>query len=120
MKKLSLLLLSTALLAFASCKKEVSPELEITVKNTDGSARGGVKVKISVDGANFGLVNAKGIDSTFTDGFGKAYFKFDNTILIDAAVYKDGIPVDSTSVLCETKRLKRKESNIYERSLTYY
>lgn len=120
MKKISLLLLSAMLLTFVSCKKEVSPELEITVNNTDGSARSGVKVKVSVDGANFGIVNARAIDSANTDGFGKAYFKFDNTILVDVAVYRSGTPVDSTSVLCETKRLKRKEKNLFERTLTYY
>lgn len=119
MKKISLLFLVATACFFSSCKKEISPELEITVSDTLGNPAGGVKVKISVDGANAGILNARVIDSAQTDGFGKAFFKFDNTILIDAAVYRKGIPVDSVSCLCETKRLKRNEENVYERALTY-
>ncbi len=120
MKKISLLFLVFSGLFFSSCKKEISPELEVTVVDTLGFPAGGVSVKISVDGADRGIVNARIIDSAKTDGFGKAFFKFDNTVLVDASVSRKGVPVDSVSCLCETKRLKRKEENVYERRLVYY
>lgn len=102
-----------------SCKKEVSPELEISVVDTLGAAVGGAKVKLTVDGLEFGVVIDQAIDSTQTDAFGKAYFEFDNTILVDVGLYKFDIKVDSTSILLETKRLKRNEDNVFERTLIF-
>jgi len=63
-------------------------------------------------------VAAKVIDSVVTDNFGKAFFEFDNTILIRVDAYRspDNI-LDSISVLLETKRLRGSEDNYYERSM---
>lgn len=119
MKKLSLLFLVITSVLITSCKKEISPELEITVVDTLGSPVHLAKVKLAVDGADFGPVQAKALDSTLTDGFGKAYFSFDNTILVDVGLYNGTTKVDSTSVLLETKRLKRNEDNVFERKLIY-
>lgn len=119
MKKLSLLFLVITSVLITSCKKEVSPELEITVVDTLGAPVNQAKVKLTVDGADFGIVQAKALDSSLTDGFGKAYFSFDNTILVDASLYNGTTKVDSTSVLLETKRLKRNEDNVFERKLIY-
>ena len=119
MKKISLLFFVIAGLFLGSCKKEISPELEVTVVDTLGVPAQGAKVKVSVDGANRGIINGRIIDSAQTDAFGKAFFKFDNTVLVDVAVYRGAVPVDSVSCLCETKRLKRKEDNIFERRLVY-
>ena len=121
MKKISrTLIIACLLIAAFSCKKEVSPELEINVVDTLGQPVNQMKVKISVDGAEDGIVNARVIDSVRTDKFGKAYFKFDNTILIDVALWNNlKEVVDSLSILCETKRLKSKEDNIYERTLIF-
>ncbi len=120
MKKLRLPLF-VMLLAFiiTSCKKEVSPEIEISVLKDNGQPAGGVIVRTSVDGANGGIINEGVLDEVKTDKFGKAYFKYDNTILIDVAVYRGSVIVDSTSILAETKRLKRNEDNTYERTLIF-
>ena len=120
MNKLSLLLAVTISIVFTSCKKEVSPELELTVFEAKGGPAKSKKVKIFVTGDQYRVFNAKAIDSAKTDAFGKAYFKFDNTILVDVYLYGDkGAIVDSTSVLCETKRLKRNEKNVIERTMTF-
>lgn len=120
MKKLSLPLF-LMLLAFTStsCKKEVSPEIEITVFTESGEAKRGALVRTSIDGANGGIINDQVISETTTDRFGKAYFKFDNTVLVDVALYKGGTIVDSTSILAETKRQKPREDNVYERKLIW-
>jgi len=120
MKKLSLPLF-IMLLAFTStsCKKEVSPEIEITVLKEDGTPQGGAWVRTSIEGAEGGIINAEIIAEERTDQFGKAYFEFDNTVLVDVAVYRGNDIVDSTSILAETKRQKPREDNVYERTLTY-
>ena len=120
MKKLSLLFFIITGIFLTSCKKDVSPELEITVNDINGNKQKNAKVKVSVDGATDGIVNSRVIDSVNTDQFGKAFFQFDNTILIDVAVFsQDGTVSDSLSILCETKKLKSKENNVYTRTMTY-
>lgn len=118
-KKLTLLSLGISLFTAIGCKREVSPELEITVFDTLGVAVNNAKVRINVDGANNGLLIPRAIDSSRTDAFGKAYFEFDNTILLDVQVLNGNVVADSASVLCEVKRLKRNEDNIFERTLTF-
>lgn len=120
MKKLSLpLFIMLLALASTSCKKEVSPEIEITVLKEDGSPQGGAWVRTSIEGAKGGIINADVIAEERTDQFGKAYFEFDNTVLVDVAVYRGNEIVDSTSILAETKRQRPREDNVYERTLTY-
>jgi hypothetical protein len=120
MKKLSLLSVVVAGILLSSCKKEVSPELEITVVDSLNAPVNQAKVKLSVDGAVFGIVNEKAIDSTLTDAFGKAYFDLDNTILVDVSLYnRENKKVDSTSMLLETKKLKRNEENVYETKMVF-
>ncbi|MEQ8624974.1 MAG: hypothetical protein RJQ00_12505 [Vicingaceae bacterium] len=120
MKKSSLPLF-IMLLAFAStsCKKEVSPEIEITVVKENGTPQGDAIVKTSIEGAEGGIINAEVIAEERTDQFGKAYFKFDNTVLVDVAVYRGNEIVDSTSILAETKRQRPREDNVYERTLIW-
>ena len=119
MKKytLHLLIISLSLLAVA-CKKEKSPELEITVVNatTNEAVRQAVVVT-SVPGANQGIINQEVIDSVRTNEFGKAYFKYDNTILLRIGAYYNKVLLDSTDILLETKRLKSGEDNYYERTM---
>ncbi len=117
MKKLSLLFVVITSVLITSCKKEVSPTLEITVVDTLNIPVAGAKVKLTVDGASFGAVNPTALDSSNSDAFGKVFFEFDNTILVDAGLYKNGVKIDSTSILLETKRLKRNEDNVFERKL---
>jgi len=123
MKKLSLYFLAILVVTLSfSCKKEKSPELEVTVVNNDNEAVRRVLVTTSVDGANAGILNSEVIDSALTDNFGKAFFKYKNTVLLDIAIYSnDGTRriVDSTSVLLETKRLRGKSENRTEKKLVF-
>jgi len=101
-----------------ACKKEKSPELEITVFNSNNEPAGNVFVRTSVPGAEFRVLQSNVIDSVRTDNFGKAFFEFDNTILIRVDAYRNsGEILDSLSVLLETKRLRGSEDNYYERTL---
>ncbi len=118
-KNLSLVLIVTMIIGTISCKRDISPELEVTVVDTLGTPANGAKVRINVDGANNGVVIPRAIDSSFTDQFGKAYFEFDNTILVDIEVLNKNVVVDSVSALCEVKRKKRGEDNVYERRLVF-
>lgn len=120
MKKYTLPLLIIFLSSLGiACKKEKSPELEITVIDvtTNEGARN-VWVKTSVPGASQGVVKASVIDSIRTDQFGKAFFKYDNTILlrVDAYVRSEEI-LDSLNILLETKRLGKGDKNYYERTM---
>ena len=103
-----------------SCKKEVSPEIEISVLNENGQAAGArIPVKLSVDGAEDGIINEKVIGEGLTDQFGKVFFELDNTALVNVALFRGSEIVDSTSILAEMKRLKGSEENVYERTLIY-
>ncbi len=105
-----------------SCKKEISPELEVTVVDSNDMPVNLVWIKTSVPGANFGILNSEVIDSAQTDRFGKAYFKYKNTVLLDIALYAlptDNVIIDSASVLLETKRKSPKSNNITEKKLVF-
>lgn len=105
-----------------SCKKEISPELEVTVVDANDQPVNFVWVKTSVPGADFGILNAKVVDSSRTDVFGKAYFQFENTVLLDIALYEfpnDTVIIDSASVLLETKRKSPRSSNRTEKKLVF-
>ena len=103
MKKLSLPFLAISLLLFSlSCKKEKSPELVVTIVDNDNAPVRRVWVKTSVDGADAGILNAQVLDSAETDEFGKVFFKYNNTVLIDLALYDSPVSttiIDSTSIL---------------------
>lgn len=123
MKKISLSFLITATVLFSfSCKKEISPDLEVTVVDDTNAPVPRVWVKTSVPGAVFGFVNGEVIDSAETDQFGKAFFKFKNTILVDIGLFKtqsDTILIDSSSALLEIKRKARGSSNTIEKKLVF-
>ena len=105
-----------------SCKKEVSPDLEVTVVDANDQPVNNAWVKTSVPGADFGILNAEVIDSAKTDPFGKAYFSYSNTVLLDIALYatrNDTIIRDSASVLLETKRKSPRSSNRTEKKLVF-
>ncbi len=118
MKKYTLPLLIIFLSSMGvACKKEVSPELEITVLDNGGSAVRQAVVITSVPGSNQGIINPQVLDSVVTDNFGKAFFKYDNTILLRVDARYNGVLLDSLYVLLETKRLRRGDDNIYERTM---
>ena len=120
MKKYTLPFLILALsVGLLSCKKEKSPELEITVLDQNGEAVHQILVRTSVPGIDdLGNVMPNIIDSVRTDAFGKAFFEYDNTILLRVDAFYDSSNIlDSTDVLLETKRLKNSQDNYYERTL---
>jgi len=101
-----------------ACKKEKSPELEITVLTASNQPARNVVVRTSVPGAEFGVLEQNILDSTRTDNFGKAFFAYDNTVLIRVDAYRSSDQIlDSISVLLETKRLRGNEENYYERTM---
>lgn len=121
MKKLSFYLFtSLTLLVSFSCKKEISPDLEVTVVDSLDNPVEKVWVKTSVNGAEFGVLNAEVLDSGQTDQFGKAYFEYKNTVLLDVGIYpsrESRIAIDSASILLETKRKSKNSSNTFEQKL---
>lgn len=123
MKKFSLSSLAIIALLFSfSCKKEISPELEVTVVNIDNEPIRNVWVKTSVPGAEFGILNGEVIDSAATDMFGKAFFEYKNTVLIDIGLFagrNDTVLIDSASVLLEVKRKTKNSDNITQRKLVF-
>lgn len=122
MKKLSLSFFVFALvIGSISCKKEVPPSLIVTVVDNDNVPQEGKWVKTSVPGAIFGIVNGEVIDSAETDVFGKVFFDYENTIIIDLSLFdkpNDNVIIDSASVLLETKR-KKGDENRTEVKLTF-
>lgn len=120
MKKLRLALsLVLFLFAFVGCKKDVPPTLLVTVVDDYNKRLGSIWVEISVDGAIDGILNEHVLDSAYTDNFGTATFEFDNTVLVDIAIYKNqftDIKEDSVSVLLETAR-SIDDDNLIEKKL---
>ena len=121
MKFLRLILISVSvILVLDSCKKEVPPEIEITVVDTLRNRVENAFVEISVDGAQGGIIDSTVVGIHRTDEFGKAFFKFKHTVLVDVILYNRFERIDSTSILAETKRKKgRNAKNIYERTLIF-
>lgn len=121
MKKIYPTFLVLLAVAFSfSCKKEISPDLEVTVVDVNNDVVKGVWIKTSVPGAIYGIVNSEVLDSAQTDLFGKAFFSYSNTVLLDLALYERAIStviIDSASVLLETKRKSPRSSNTTNRTL---
>ena len=107
------------LFAFVGCKKDVPPTLLVTVVDDYNNKLRSVWVEVSVDGAIDGILNEHVLDSAYTDNFGTATFEFDNTVLVDIAIYEDRnatIKEDSVSVLLETTR-SIDDDNLIEKKL---
>lgn len=105
-----------------SCEKEISPDLEVTVVRINNEPVPNAWVKTSSPGAVYGILEANVIDSTKTDNFGKAYFSYENTRLVDIALYaspNDTVIIDSASVLLEVKRKAPRSSNTFEKKLVF-
>lgn len=103
---------------FTACRKEVEPTLLVTVVDNNNNRINNAWVEVSVDGANQGFLNANVVDSGATDRYGNIKFKFQNTVLVDVALYRtqsSNVIEDSTSVLLETKR--KFGDNITEKKL---
>lgn len=120
MKKSSLVFLSLLIgVTLFSCKKEVPPELEVTVVTEQNEPFPNGWVEITVDGAEQGVLNPRVIAASKTDNFGKAFFKFDNTVLVDISLYFNSmsdLKLDSASALLETER-SIDDDNVTEKKL---
>ncbi len=123
MKKLYPTFLVLIAIGFSfSCEKEISPDLEVTVVDFNNNPIPRAWVKTSAQGALYGILEADVIDSAQTDNFGKAYFSYENTRLIDLALYagpNDTIIIDSASVLLEVKRKAPRSGNTTEKKLVF-
>ena len=123
MKKIYPTFLVILAVAFSfSCKKEISPDLEVTVVRNDNSPVRGAWVRTSVPDAVSGILRADVLDVAQTDGFGKVYFSYKNTILIDIALLRqpnDTVLIDSASALLEVKRKAPRSDNTTERKLVF-
>ncbi|SRR5690554_1195827 len=106
-------------ISLISCKKEVSPALEVTVVNKIGLGVKDAWVVVSVDDANFGTINEKILQEGATDADGIVKFNFKNTAIIQITAYKNKsstVIEDSMAVLVEMKRGRGKE-NLLRRTL---
>tara|TARA_R110000868_G_scaffold358203_1_gene619706 strand:- start:289 stop:663 length:375 start_codon:yes stop_codon:yes gene_type:complete len=123
MKKIYPTFLVLLAVAFSfSCKKEISPDLEVTVVRNDNSPVAGVWVKTSAPNAVFGILQSDVIDAARTDNFGKVFFSYKDTRLIDIALYRsnnDTVIIDSASVLLEVKRKAPRSGNTTEKKLVF-
>ena len=114
------LLAILSILTLSACVKDVSPELVISVVNEQDQPVNFAFIRVSVDRSNLGVVNPEVIDSTKTNEFGRAFFEFSNSVLVDVALYENEFTtekLDSISVLLETKRSRDKDSNVTERKM---
>lgn len=120
MKNLRLVLLSLIMLtSLYACKKDVPPSLLVTVVDDLNNRIPRAWVEVSVDGADLSVLNEHVVDSGYTDQFGNITFKFDNTVLVDLALFKNQASTtkeDSTSVLLETER-SIDDDNLIEKKL---
>ncbi|NUM51992.1 MAG: hypothetical protein HUU48_12855 [Flavobacteriales bacterium] len=83
-----------------SCKKEVSPRLIITVKDTSGKALKGAKVHAYKGAtANNGTPNKEMDQKGTTDGNGEVTFDFKYSAVLDVDVIYNFSRFDSTSML---------------------
>ena len=111
-----------AVLTLFSCEKEVPPELVISVVDEQDQPINFAFLRLSVDRSNQGVVIPEVIDSTKTNEFGRAFFEFSNTVLVDVGLYESENTtekIDSISVFLETKRSRDKDSNVTERKMVY-
>lgn len=118
MKKLRLLgvfVLCASAMLFTSCKKEVSPELKVSVVNGSSMPLRNATVTVEAAGADSSRLIPEFHEEQITDNYGHAYFKFKNTVLV-TIVAERGTLIDSTFALLETKRTKEKE-NLYEKTI---
>jgi len=83
-----------------SCKKEVSPDLIITVKDTAGKALQGAKVHAYKGAtANDGTPNKEMDQKGTTDASGEVKFTFKYSAVLDVDVIYNFSRFDSTSML---------------------
>src|SRR5690554_5527104 len=84
MKNLRLLIAfaicSSALMV--SCKKEVNPELKVSVVDTNRVPLRNALVEVVAEGSDQSRVTPQFVEPQRTDNYGNAYFKFKGTVLI--------------------------------------
>lgn len=117
---LTLLTIGIAL-SFTSCKKEVQPELVLTVQNELGQPLRNLKVVVFISELDESLLAPIVLDSGVTDAVGIYRKKFVNTVIVDVAAFRINAMGDTTQFGLETykieeKRQKSKE-NIVRRTM---
>ncbi len=104
---LSFLSLSIAL-TFTSCKKEVQPELILTVENEMGRALKNVRVAIYASELENTLLDPIILDSGRTDAVGVYRKKFINTVIVDVAALRIDSLGDTTQFAMKTIKVEEK------------
>jgi len=119
MKKRYLTFLVISLfLTLVSCKKEKGPQVKVDVVDELNNPVNGAIVRTSVRGVNESLIDARVLQEGRTDNFGNITFTFENSVLIDIALYDNNNTIlDSASVFAETKRKRGRTDNIYRTKL---
>lgn len=98
-----------------SCKKEVNPELKVSVVDVNRTPLRNAVVEVRADGSDQARLIPEFQESKRTDNYGNAYFNFKGTVLITIIATRNR-KSDSTYALLETKRM-RKDDNVYEKTL---
>ncbi len=104
---LSFLSLSIAL-TFTSCKKEVQPELILTVENELGQPYRNIRVAVFASELENALLDPIVLDSGRTDAVGVYRKKFINTVIVDVAAFRLDSLGDTTQFAMRTIRVEEK------------
>lgn len=101
-------------LSLSSCKKEVQPELILTVKDELGQPLKNMRVAIFVSELESAFLDPIVIDSGRTDAVGVFRKKFINTVIVDVAAFKINANGDTTQFAMETIKIEEKRQKSKE------
>jgi hypothetical protein len=94
--------------AFTACKKEVQPELILTVQNEIGQPLKNVRVAIFASELENALLDPIVLDSGRTDAVGVYRKKFLNTVIVDVAALRIDSLGDTTQFAMKTIKVEEK------------
>lgn len=101
-------------LSFSSCKKEVQPELILTVQNENGVALRNIRVAIFTSELDEALIDPIILDSGLTDAAGVYRKKFINTVIVDVAAFVINQTGDTTRFAMDTYKIEEKRQRSKE------
>lgn len=101
-------------LVIVGCKKEVEPELILTVEDEFGGPLKGINVAIFANELDPLSVSFGILDSGITDASGKYRKKFPNTVVLDVAAYVTNKDGDTTRFAKETFKIEEKRQRSKE------
>ncbi len=101
-------------LTFSSCKKEVQPELILTVQNEDGVGLRNIRVAIFASELDEAFLDPIILDSGLTDAVGVYRKKFINTVIVDVAAFVINQSGDTTRFAMDTYKIEEKRQRSKE------